>query len=241
MKYEYFTEPFPHCYISEIVPRDIYDKITFPELSPIENRRATTGLFRGDEGYSDIISLDGWKQVHQYFTDPKTVKEIVNLFSKDLSKYNCKIQPDKIYPEDYFESSKAFLSAKIDNESDPNSLFTRFDFQAGDITYEPKMHCDHSRRLIGGVLFFSDYREEKIQGGNFALYEDEEFNDDRVCHKPKLIKEFPAIHNTGALFLNCNKGFHGNTEITSIEGWRKWVYYSISSKRNIWPSKQDDY
>jgi len=238
MKYEYFTDPFPHCYISELVPRDIYDKINFPEtIQDEKNRRAVKGLFRDDEGYSDIISSDGWKDVHQYFTNPKTLKEIINLFSKDISKYNSNIQVDKIYFKDYLESYEEFLAGKIDDESDPNALFTKFDFQAGDITYEPKIHCDHLRRLIGGVLFFSDYREEKMEGGKFALYRDEEFNDDRVCHKPKLIKEFPAIHNTGALFLNSNQGFHGNTKITSIEGWRKWVYYSISSKRNIWTIK----
>ena len=238
MKYEYFTEPFPYCYISELVPRDIYDKINFPEtIQDGKNRRAVKGLFRDDEGYSDIISSDGWKEVYQYFTNPETLQEIVNLFSKDISKTNCMLQPDKIYFKDYFETYEDFLAGIIDDESDPNALFTKFDFQAGDITYEPKIHCDHQRRLIGGLFFFSDYREEKIQGGKFALYRDEEFNDDRVCHKPKLIKEFPAIHNTGALFLNSNKGFHGNTKITSIEGWRKWVYYSISSKRNIWTIK----
>jgi len=238
MKYEYFPESFPYCYISEIVPRDIYDKINFPEISPVKNRRATKGLFSDDEGYSDIISSDGWKDVYQYFNNPKTIKEIVNLFSKHISKYDCNIQADKIYFSNYLESNEEFLLAKMDNESDPNALFTKFDFQAGDITYEPKIHTDHLRRLIGGVLFFSDYREEKMEGGKFAIYRDEEFNDDRICHKPKLIKEFPVIHNTGVLFLNSNDGFHGNTKITSIEGWRKWVYYSISSKRNIWATKK---
>ena len=77
-----------------------------------------------------------------------------------------------------------------------------------------------------------------MQGGNFALYKDEKFNDDRICHKPKLLKEFPVMHNTGVLLLNSNEGFHSNTEMTSIEGWRKWVYCAISSKRTIWTSNR---
>ena len=39
MKYEYFSEPIPHLYISEVIPRDIYDKIKFPDISPVKNRR----------------------------------------------------------------------------------------------------------------------------------------------------------------------------------------------------------
>jgi hypothetical protein len=36
------------------------------------------------------------------------------------------------------------------------------------------------------------------------------------------------------LFLNSNAGFHGPTPIRRINGLRKWIYYSISSRRNIW-------
>jgi len=237
MKYEYFSDPIPHLYFSELVPNDVYEKIKFPELEPTKNRRATRGLFKGEKNYSDIISSDGWKDVYQSFTDLKFVIEIINIFSKDISKHNCNLQLDKIHLIDYVESYKEVLSTQIDKESDPNALFLRFDFQAADKTYDKKVHCDHARRLFGGVLFFSDYREEKIEGGKFALYRDEEFKEDRFCHKPKIVKEFPVIHNTGVLFLNSNEGFHGATEITSIEGWRKWIYYSVSSKRNIWQSK----
>ena len=237
MKYEYFTDPCPHIYISELVPREIYDKIKFPEIKPIKNRRATKGIFRGDEFYSEHISSEGWKEFYQYFTSFETIKEIVNIFVNDIQRYNCRLQPDKIYFKDYVESFKEVLSNKIDDESDPNAIFTRFDFQAGDKTYPHKIHCDHPRRLVGGVLFFCDYREEKLEGGRLALYKDEEFGDDRVCHKPKLIKEILPIHNTGVIFLNCNVGFHGNTKITRLEGLRKWIYYSISSKRNIWEAK----
>lgn len=237
MKFEYFTDPIPYLYISEIVPKDIYDKIKFPDLKPGKDRRATRGLFRGDENYSEIMKSEGWRDVFQAFNFPDSIKKIVNLFSKDIKKYKCEVEVEKIYFKDYVESYEEVMKKKIDDKSDPNALFTRLDFQAADTTYDKKVHCDHVRRLIGGVLFFSDYKEEKLEGGKFAIYKDGKFNDDRICHEPILVKEIPVIHNTGALFLNSNEGFHGATEITSIEGWRKWIYYSISSKRNIWPSK----
>ena len=236
MKYEYFTDPVPYIYISEIVPKEIYEKIKFPEIKPVKNRRATKGIYRGDEFYSELVSSEGWKDVYQYFTNFETVKEIVNIFANDIQKFDCTLEPDKIYFKDHVESYKEVLLNKIDDESDPNAIFTRFDFQAGDKTYPAKIHCDHARRLLGGVLFFSDYKEIKLEGGRLGLYEDEEFNNDRICHKPKLVKEIPPIHNTGVIFLNCNLGFHGNTKITRIEGWRKWIYYSITSKRDIWRS-----
>ena len=73
-----------------------------------------------------------------------------------------------------------------------------------------------------------------IDGGSFGLFEDEKFANDRICHQPKLVKEYPIKHNTGVLFLNSNKGFHGPTPIKSSVGMRKWIYYSISSRRDIW-------
>jgi hypothetical protein len=47
-------------------------------------------------------------------------------------------------------------------------------------------------------------------------------------------KTFTFRHNQGVLFLNSNKGFHGPLPIRQIAGLRKWIYYSISSRRNVW-------
>lgn len=54
------------------------------------------------------------------------------------------------------------------------------------------------------------------------------------CHRPQLEKQFPFRHNHGVVFLNSNTGFHGPSPIRRVSGLRKWIYYSISSRRNVW-------
>jgi hypothetical protein len=38
--------------------------------------------------------------------------------------------------------------------------------------------------------------------------------------------------NTGVLFLNSNRGFHGPSAFN--HGTRRWIYYSISSRDRVW-------
>jgi hypothetical protein len=49
---------------------------------------------------------------------------------------------------------------------DPNDVFTRLDFQSkGAGQYREFVHLDWARRVIGGILFFSDAGEEGLVGG----------------------------------------------------------------------------
>src|SRR5207253_7687498 len=74
----------------------------------------------------------------------------------------------------------------------------------------------------------------------FILYRDLLFRDDRIAHWPYAWKKIPVKGNTGVLFLNGNRGFHGPSEIRSIQGTRRWIYYSISSRNRVWdPHKQN--
>jgi hypothetical protein len=119
-----------------------------------------------------------------------------------------------------------------------NELFTRFDIQAADGDYAPYVHLDRIRRLTGGLLFCADHREEGLIGGEFALYRDRFFADDRRCLWPRLAKTFPMRHNTGVIFLNANAAFHGPRRTTAIKGLRKWVYHAVSSHKAVWPHRQ---
>jgi hypothetical protein len=84
------------------------------------------------------------------------------------------------------------------------------------------------------VLFMTSAEDEGLEGGEFCLYYDRAFNNDRRCHNPQIAKVFRFHHNQGVLFLNSNAGFHGPNPIRKMMGMRKWIYFSISSQRNIW-------
>ena len=97
------------------------------------------------------------------------------------------------------------------------------------------MHLDWPRRLVGGIFFFSDADEEGLEGGELGLYRDRGFRNDRWCHEPELAATLPARRNTGVIFLNSNGAFHGPRAIRALRGRRRWLYYAISSRVDVWP------
>ncbi len=235
VKYEYFSKPAPHIYISEVVPPELYKTIHFPELEPAPHGRNGRNLYPGEPGYDQIVAEPGWREVYNELVCEPFVKFVLSKFSNDMEALNCRIRADNAYFEPFCEErEKVFSQAGDISERDPESLFVRFDFQAADSTYQPYVHVDHSRRLVGGLFFFCDASEEGLEGGEFALYRDRLFSNDRFCHWPKVEEIFPIKHNTGVLLLNANTGFHGPRRIRKLRGLRKWVYYSISSHRVIW-------
>ena len=100
------------------------------------------------------------------------MQRLVSMFADDLRKHGCGIDPDKVYLAQRAETRAETESAILSESDDPNALFIRFDLQATGATYDKKVHCDHLRRLIGGVLFMTSSEDEKMEGGEFALYSD---------------------------------------------------------------------
>jgi hypothetical protein len=110
------------------------------------------------------------------------------------------------------------------------------DFQSkGAGQYRDFVHLDWARRIVGGILFFSDSEAEGLEGGELAFYRDRGFKNDRWCHDPELTALFPPRNNTGVIFLNSNAGFHGPRRIKALAGRRRWLYYTISAQVDVWP------
>ena len=71
-------------------------------------------------------------------------------------------------------------------------------------------------------------------GGDFGLWRDRQYRGDRRPHDCELTITYPVRHNTLYVFLNRNDSFHGPKPLTQISGMRKWAYFSISARQNIW-------
>lgn len=237
---EYFSEPTPHLVLDPFIDPADYGQAGFPELDARAGGRIGRDLYPGEPEYRDLISSPGWDSIYRKFTSEPFVREVLDAFGDDLGRYGCLVNPAEFYMDQYEESREETEGSPLSEDADPNALYNRFDFQAIDATYGKGIHVDWPRRIVGGVLFCCDAEEEGMEGGSFALFEDEEFANDRICHSPVLAKEFPARHNVGVLFLNCNTGFHGPTPIERIDGLRKWIYYSISSRRDVWPFERSE-
>jgi hypothetical protein len=235
MQLEYHGSPFPHLVVPRLMAPQAYAQLRFPEIAPQAGGRTGMDLFPGEPAWEAAMAEPGWKAFGEELMTEAFLRQVVGAFAKDLQAVNAALDPEKVYLEPYAESREDLDRQVLSEDADPNALFFRFDFQAAGPDYRSFVHVDWSRRVVGGVLFFCDADEEGMVGGEFGLYRDEEFRGDRICHRPQLMKAIAPRHNTGVLFLNSNRGFHGPVPIRRMSGLRRWVYFSISSRRNIWP------
>jgi len=234
MQIDYFQRPTPHAVISELVAPDVYARIRFPDIPPRPMGRIGRDIYFGEPEWAELMREPAWAEFSSQFMSEAFMQRLIGLFADDIRAHGCGLDPAKVYLAQRAESRAETESRLLSETDDPHALFSRFDLQAIDATYNKQVHCDHLRRVIGGVLFMTSAEDEALEGGEFALYSDLAFNNDRKCHQPRLEKSFVFRHNHGVLFLNSNTGFHGPTPIRRIKGLRKWIYYSISSRRNIW-------
>lgn len=237
MKVKKVLEPFPHLIIEELIDSKVYSSLKFPKLVKRENTRAGWDLFKGELGYDEFFESDpNWKLVRELLDSPNFIKFVLSQFKEELENIDIDISDLKFvdYIEKPYETNlpKINFSNKFDKR-----VFSRFDLQASDGTTLRKPHVDNMRRFVGGVLFFCDGNEEGIEGGEFGIWEDLKYKDDRKIHSPKLVKTYPIKHNTMYIFLNTNNSFHGPSAITSIKGFRKWSYFSVSAFQNIFTPK----
>lgn len=239
LEFSYHSDPAPHIFLPQLLPPHVYEQMTFPSI-PIRARgRSGRDLFVGESGHAEAINSIGFRDLYGLFTSPRFVAWVLSVFEQDMIRYHCRASARDCRLIPFLETREALNSApeSLDDNADPNELFTRFDFTIGGQTYTQYVHLDSPRRIVGGVLFFSDAEKDKINGGEFTLYRDLLFRDDRYPHWPSVAKRFPVKANTGVLFLNCNRAFHGPSEIRSIEGSRRWVYFSISSRNRVWEDR----
>jgi hypothetical protein len=236
MRFRYGSDPHPHIYVEEIVDPSVYSSLVFPDRHLVPG--AHWGLTAADPEYAEVVADPGWKLVHDTLRGEPFVMDVLRAFAGDLRKARCRVDPARARLTDYVESREEKEQRRLEVDGDPNELFTRMDFQSKGLgAYREFVHLDWDRRLIGGIFFFCDAQEEGLIGGETALYRDRGFRNDRWCHDPELTATFAPKHNTGIIFLNSNTGFHGPRAITQLRGRRRWLYYTISSKIDVWPAE----
>lgn len=237
VRHRYEAAPVPHLVIEQIVDPEVYARMTFPDgfVKP----GAEWGITASDPVYAEVLQDPDWRGLHDYLRGEAFVSAVLGAFAGDLRSAGCFVDPDRVRLVDFTESREEKQAAVLEVDADPHELYTRLDFQSkAEGGYREFVHLDWCRRIVGGILFFSDADEEGLEGGELALYRDRMFRDDRFCHDPELLGEFRPRHNTGVIFLNSNTGFHGPRAIRRLSGRRRWLYFTISSKCDVWPHAQ---
>jgi hypothetical protein len=235
MRYTYYRDPSPHAHIPQLISPSAFQQLAFPNMEKRPFGRTGWDLFPGEAKWKDLMELPGWRELKTAFLCQSTLRSVIDLFAHDMRRLHCLVDPDKAYLEPFLEPPEDIKKQTISDAHDPNALFFRFDVHEMPTPDWGFVHCDWPRRVVGGMLFLCSAEAEGMEGGEFGLYIDEDFRDDRVSRKPVLSKAFTFFANQGVLFLNANTGFHGPVPIRQMSGSRRWVYFSISSRRNVWP------
>jgi hypothetical protein len=238
MRLDYCSAPSPHLVIPQVLPTELYAQLRFPHLDEAPRGRTGRDLFPGEPGWARTMAQPGWAELGETMLGEPFIRRVIGLFADDIRSRGALIDPDRVYLDRYAETRAELKKPTLDEGYDPNALFVRFDFQAMTSTHWTFVHTDWNRRVVGGVLFMTSAADAGMEGGEFGLFSDQEFRNDRTCHAPRLEKAFAYEHNKGVLLLNCNGGFHGPLPIRRLAGTRKWIYYAISSRRNVWPVAQ---
>ena len=235
IRFRHEAEPHPHLVVEQLAAPDAYAALTFPDdlVAP----DAPWGITPGDPAYADVLRDPGWRALHDELRGERFVGSVLAAFDDDMRAAGCLVDAERARLTDFEESRADKERAVLDAAADPDEVFTRLDFQSkGFGAYREFVHLDWARRIVGGILFFSDADEEGLEGGELALYRDREYGDDRWCHDPELTAQFAPRHNTGVIFLNSNRGFHGPRGIRRLAGRRRWLYFTISSRVDVWPA-----
>lgn len=234
LRYHYKAEPHPHLFIDQIIPSAEYDALRFPDalIAP----GAAWGITGSDPEYARVLDDPQWRAIVDELRSETFVHRVLHAFAGDMRREGCLVDPARARVVPFTESRQEKERAILSDDADPNEVFTRVDFQSkAEGGYREFVHLDWARRVIGGILFFSDADEEGLEGGELALYRDRDFQNDRWCHDPELVAKFRPKANSGVIFLNWNGAFHGPRAITKLRGRRRWLYYTISSRVDVWP------
>lgn len=236
MRFRYEADPHPHLVIDELVSPEAYARMTFPDT--LVKPGAEWGITTGDPAYAEVLADPDWRALHSELTGEPFVHAVLDAFSADMRAADCLVDAGQAQLVPFVETREEKQLRVLSTDADPNEVFTRVDFQSkAEGGYRDFVHLDWARRIVGGILFFSDAEEEGLEGGELALYRDRDFRNDRWCHDPERTAAFAPRHNTGVIFLNSNKGFHGPTAITKLAGRRRWLYFTISSRVDVWPAE----
>src|SRR5205823_13517046 len=156
LEYSYHPYPTPHISLPQLLPPDIYERVTFPKIAVRGKGRSERDLFVGEPGFNEAVNSVGFNELHALFTSAAFVSWVLSIFERDLIRHHCRARAKDAKLVPYLETRETLDAAPdvLDENADPSEVFNRFDFTIGGENYTQYVHLDSPRRIVGGVLFF---------------------------------------------------------------------------------------
>lgn len=258
-------QPFPHVLKKGILPAELFARLKadYPdassfaeqnEISDSSGSRMGAGkgfdIYRGDQNYDRLIaSSDTWAEFDSFINSPEFVNQFLDLFGDHLEGLGIDIEVDpNAYDNGFVEGRDALnekrsgggllskISRKLSkNEKTTPRLFTRLDIQRGIGGYHKPPHCDRANRLCSLILYFTDSKQEGIEGGSLYIYKHKTKSDPikQERHpKPEQVDVVATIspeENLGVFFPCSNNSYHGVDAVRTEGAVRDFLYINISA------------
>jgi len=221
--------PFTHVLTESFIEPTHYLQLrdSFPTCPP---KVGPTGysLYWGDDGYEQLLrSQPAWQKLFEIFHSQLFVEWCRLQFHDVWSAEGCRVDLSKAryvpYREDRIDKERATLRQI---EYEPHELWVRMDIHQGQLGYDRPVHLDHARRLVSMLVYFCDYEENEMVGGELFLYSDKgDRNPVRVT----------TAHNRMIAFPCTSKSFHSVAKIISQRSPRNYIQVHLSSSVDVWP------
>jgi hypothetical protein len=213
-------DPFPHIYIENVYPPDLYEKLAneYPEHIL---KGVTTGFsdFRYcQHEFGDDIS-DTWKEFIEYHTSKKYKDELISLLAPGMKKY---------YPDIYDKYLNSEVCLRNETVKGALRLEVQFVMNAIDAKSIRSPHVDAARELFAS-LFYMKKLNDNSSGGDLVLYKKKKkdfiFGSTRQAPVEDIeaVKTIPYKANSMIIFLNTEDSIHGVSERYDATTIRRYV------------------
>lgn len=213
-------EPFPHIYIEQVFPDDVYKKLEeqYPEYALNGN---ITGFsdFRFYQHEFDENLPPIWKEFVNFHSSKEYKDQLINILEPGIAKY----YPDIV---DKYKTSEVCL--RHETIKGALRLEVQFVMNAVDAKSIRTPHVDASRELFA-CLFYMKKTNDNSTGGDLILYKkkgkDFKFGSTRQAPIDNIeeVKRIPYKENSMIVFLNTADSIHGVTERLNATTIRRYV------------------
>ena len=218
-----------------------------------EGRPSRINLMRHDPLFREFMNKsEVWRSFYRQINSRDLVEQIVQLFDDNIQKHGGEIDIDNWNFSDHEPHMAESLMDKVMTKLGviqtldkiksalmDDALCVSFDIAWARNGYWTEVHTDNRNKLSVFLIFFN---ETDGEGGDFHAYQLKDNlkrpDDLRYPRDDELdmIKTFEPKPNRGAIFMNCNRAYHGADRMSGSSIPRQFLYVAVCSRYStpIW-------
>ena len=227
----FYDKPYLHWTMEDMFDNQFYDglKNDFPKVDDFDlDDEVMNGRYiiaPDNPNFNKIIKNSTyWNTFYNCFNSEEFVMGTLNSLSPQLKESGCLLDFSKIN----------FLQDSTIEPTNPTleDLYVYVDFNIAQKGYKREIHTDMNNRVLGFLFYLTDMDKVSGDGGELGIYQVDGMGN------PILSKLIQPKQNLGVWKLDAHDCWHDVQEMKNTDGWRKFVYVAITSKKvGVWKHK----